>query len=253
MNDIIKNLRYGQCNLVNCPNKELSRKDKKIFYSVIKLVNIKQTYDFYEQELYIVKKFQKLFHDLPKYNSEQIFGIKTHYDLSKLEDYNYKSLIKYARYLNKKYNLSIDINYIYKIIASFLDLTLKLKDYINMPRPYQLLPYYPHIKVKVEYSVTSYSGSTPSGHCFAALFIGYLIYLAEFNFFDNNPDEMSRLINISLDIGYHRNMAGIHFLYDNYISYLLFKEIIKVYKYDNKNKYLKSLENKLNKVFKIYQ
>jgi hypothetical protein len=123
-----------------------------------------------------------------------------------------------------------------------------------MPRPFQVAPYF-DIKFKVENSNTSATSAAPSGHCFAGLIIGYLIYLSQKKFFDDisNINELNRLIIISLDIGFHRNMAGIHFLYDNYISYIVFKQVLIVYKYETKNKFIKILSNKLDKIFQIYE
>ena len=60
---------------------------------------------------------------------------------------------------------------------------------------------------------------------------------------------MDRLINIALDVGYHRNMGGIHFLYDNYISYKTFKEFISVYEYDIECKYVTMISKILDKIF----
>jgi membrane-associated phospholipid phosphatase len=149
--------------------------------------------------------------------------------------------------------LKINIPKIYKKADHFNTLILTLKDYLNMPRPYQLLPYYPQISIKVEYSPGAISASAPSGHAFFGFLFGFLIYNSEQYFFDNNYYEMDRLINIALDVGYHRNMGGIHFLYDNYISYKTFKEFISVYEYDIECKYVTMISKIFDKMFIIYE
>lgn len=258
MESIIKNLRYGQCNEKFRPKKSLNENDKIIYKNIMEIENTYKnlkTYDFYEQELIILKSFQKLIDNFPQYNYKPIYGIKNHKELLVIEDHNFDFITfqYYTKYINKKYTLDTNIKKILNTADHFNNIILTLKDHINMPRPYQLLPNYPHIKLKVEYSPGAISASTPSGHCFFGLFIGYLIYLSQKKFFDNNEYELNRLINISLDIGFHRNMGGIHFLYDNYISYKCFEQVISVYKYETNNKYTNMIGKILDKVFKIYK
>jgi hypothetical protein len=52
-----------------------------------------------------------------------------------------------------------------------------------------------------------------------------------------------------IDIGLHRCMAGIHFMYDNYLSYILFIEILKEYNYNMNNKYIIELKKRLKTIF----
>jgi hypothetical protein len=71
MESIIKNLRYGQCNEKFCPKKSLNENDKIIYKNIMEIKNIYKnlkTYDFYEQELIILKSFQKLINNFPQYN-----------------------------------------------------------------------------------------------------------------------------------------------------------------------------------------
>jgi hypothetical protein len=255
MDSIIKNLRYGQCNERFCPKKSLNDKDKIIFKKIIKLAKINNNYDWYERELNILKKFSLLINDYPKYNYKPILGDVNHFKLLKIEanGFEHISFRYYIKYVNKKFNLNLSIPKIYKKAHHFTDLILTLKDYLNMPRPYQLLPYYPHINLKVEFCADAISAAAPSGHCFFGILLGFLIYNSDQYFFDNNYYELDRLIHIVLDFGFHRNMGGIHFLYDNYISYNTFKEFINVYDYDNKCKYVTTLSNILDKMFIIYE
>ena len=44
-------------------------------------------------------------------------------------------------------------------------------------------------------------------------------------------------------------MAGIHFMYDNYLSYILFIEILKEYNYNMNNKYIIELKKRLKNIF----
>ena len=257
MESIIKNLRYGQCNEKFCPKKSLNDNDKIIYKNIIKLTNLKnvKTINFYEQELLILISFQKLINDFPQYNFKPIYGMKNHKELLVLEDHNFDFLTfqYYTKYINKKYTLDINIKKILDTSYHFNNILLTLKNDLNMPRPYQVLPNYPHIKLKVEFSPGAISAAAPSGHCFFGLFMGYLIYLSQKNFFDKNEYELNRLINISLDFGFHRNMGGIHFLYDNYISYKCFEQVISVYEYETKNKYISMIGKILDKIFKIYK
>jgi hypothetical protein len=48
-------------------------------------------------------------------------------------------------------------------------------------------------------------------------------------------------------------MGGIHFLYDNFISYKCFEQVISVYEYETKNKFTSMIGKILNKIFKIYK
>jgi len=258
MESIIKNLRYGQCNEKFRPKKSLNENDKIIYKNIMKIENNNnslKTYNFYEQELIIIKSFQELINNFPQYNFKPIYGMKNHKQLLVLEDHNfdYITFQYYTKYINKKYTLDINIKKILNKAEYFNNIILTLKDHINMPRPYQLLPNYPHIKLKVEYSPGAISASAPSGHCFFGILIGYLIYLSNKKMFDKNENELNRLISISLDIGFHRNMGGIHFLYDNYIAYKCFEQVISVYGYETKNKYTNMLGKILNKIFKIYK
>jgi len=254
MDEIIRNLKYGKCNERFCP-KKLNSKDERIYNNVLNMlknINTKTSYSWYKRELELLYSFQKLIKNYPDYNHTPIFGLKNHLKLLLVEDYDFDTFKYYIKYITGKYRLMINITDIIKSSKNFTDLILKLKDHLNMPRPYQLLLYYPDIKLKVEYSAGAISGSAPSGHCFFGLMIGNLIYISQKDFFDNNPYELNRLVCISLDIGYHRNMGGIHFLYDNFVSYLTFKEIIDIYKYDNNNYYLDDIKKVSDKLFEAY-
>jgi len=254
MDEIIRNLKYGQCNTRFCP-KKLNNKDETIYKNVLnilKKINTKTSYSWYKRELELLYSFQKLIKNNPDYNHVPIFGLMNHSKLLLVEDYDFDTFKYYTKYITGKYRLMINLTNIIKSAQIFTNLILKLKDHLNMPRPYQLLPYYLDIKLKVEYSAGAISGSAPSGHCFFGIMIGYLIYISQKDFFDNNPYELNRLVCISLDIGYHRNMGGIHFVYDNFVSYITFKEIIDIYKYDNNNYFLDDVKKVLDRLFEAY-
>ena len=91
MESIIKNLRYGQCNEKFCPKKSLSENDQIIYKNIMKIANKKnvKTVEFYEQELLILKSFQKLINNFPQYNYKPIYGNKNHKKLLVLEDHNF--------------------------------------------------------------------------------------------------------------------------------------------------------------------
>jgi hypothetical protein len=252
MNEIISKLKYGQCNVEYCPKNNLEKKDKIIINNILNKIKIKQSYDWYKNELKLIQSFQLLLNEYPNYDYKSIVGSKTHLQLSKIEDSKYDTFNYYLKYLNKKYKINIDFKNIKNIYYSLRNIILTLKDQLNMPRPYQLLIYYPEIKLNVEFSTTAITASAPSGHCFYGLINGYLIYLSERKFFDNNYNELITLINISLDFGYHRNMGAIHFIYDNYVSYITFLDVINVYKLNDNNEYLSLIKEPLDKLFKIY-
>ena len=44
-------------------------------------------------------------------------------------------------------------------------------------------------------------------------------------------------------------MTGLHFMYDNYISYVLFIEILKEYKYNLNNLFISELKKRLKNIF----
>lgn len=252
MNKIISKLKYGQCKVKYCPKNDLNKKDIIVINNILNKIKIKPSYEWYKNELKLIQSFQLLINEYPNYDYKSIIGSKTHFQLLKIEDKNYNTYKYYATYLYKKYKINIDLENIRKIYHPFKNIILKLKDQLNMPRPYQLLLYYPDIKLNVEYSPTAITAAAPAGHCFAGLMIGYFIYLSEKKFFDNNINELITLIHISLDIGYHRNMGGIHFIYDNYVSYLTFLEVINIYKFNDNNKYLSLIKKPLDKLFKDY-
>ena len=52
-----------------------------------------------------------------------------------------------------------------------------------------------------------------------------------------------------IDVGLHRCMTGIHFMYDNYLSYTLLIEILKEYNYNIDNNYIIELKKRLKKIF----
>jgi hypothetical protein len=52
-----------------------------------------------------------------------------------------------------------------------------------------------------------------------------------------------------IDIGLHRCMTGIHFIYDNYLSYLVLIEILIEYNYNMNNKYIIELKKRLKNIF----
>jgi hypothetical protein len=257
MDEIIKDLKYGRCNENFCP-KKLNDKDKIIYKNILNVVrntrsiNRNNLYNWYKNELELVVSFQKLIKHYPSYNYHPIFGLKNHSQLSLIEDSGFDTFRIYIKYINGKYRMMINLDHLIKIEKTHKNLILHLKEHLNMPRPYQLLLYYPDIKLKVESSISASTGSAPSGHCFSGLMIGYLIYISQKDFFDNNLYELNRLVCISLDLGYHRNMNGIHFVYDNFVSYITFKEVIHVYKYDNNNYFLDDLKKVLDKLFEAY-
>ena len=252
MNEIISKLKYGQCNVKYCPKNDLDEKNIMVINNVLKKIKIRTSYEWYKNELNLIKSFQLQINEYPNYDYKSIVGSKTHLKLLKTEDANYSTFNYYKKYLFKKFRVNIDLERVLKIYFPLKKIILKLKDILNMPRPYQLLVYYPDIKINVEYSPTAITAAAPSGHCFAGLIIGYLIYLSEKKFFDNNINELITLIHISLDLGYHRTMGGIHFIYDNYVSYLTFLEVIKIYKFNDNNEYLSLIKKPLDKLFKDY-
>ena len=181
----------------------------------------------------------------------EIFGIKNHYDLFKLEDEGIKSIKIYVNFLLNKYTdmNKIDYKSITKLYHKYKNILLYLKDYINDPRPYQVLYYFKNIKLDVYNSCSSKTGSSPSGHCFSGFLEGYLIYISNEKFFNNNSYEFNRLLEIMICVGLHRCMTGIHFMYDNYLSYILFIEILKEYNYNINNKYITELKKRLKNIF----
>jgi len=143
----------------------------------------------------------------------------------------------------------IDYKNITKIYLKFKNILLFIKDHINDPRPYQVLYNFKNIKLDVYNSCSSKTGSSPSGHCFSGFLEGYLIYISNEIFFNNNLYEFNRLLEIMIDIGLHRCMTGIHFMYDNYLSYITFIEILKEYNYNIDNKYITELKKRLKNIF----
>jgi hypothetical protein len=242
-------LKFGKCLIPYCPEKLNDREQKIVNLVLSKTINDK-TNEWYEKQLYYLLNIQKMLLNFPNYNSFEIFGLKNHKDLFKLEDDKITSLDIYLKFLNNKYNDFNKINYddINNLNKHFRNIILFLKEYINDPRPYQVLYNFNNIDLKVYSSCSSQTASVPGGHCFQGLFKGYLIYISNEIFFNNNPNELNRLLEITIDIGLHRNMAGLHFIYDNYISYILFMEILKEYNYNIDNKFIVELKKKLKNI-----
>jgi len=244
------NIYFGKCNIPYCP-KKLNNREQKIFDLVISKTIKNKTDDWYVKHLNYLLFIQKSLLNYPNYNFFEIFGCKNHLELFKLEDKKIASIEIYLNFLINKYKdfNKIDYEDIKKIYQKIKNILLYIKDNINDPRPYQVLYYFKNIKLNVYSSFSAQTGSSPSGHCFSGLFEGYLIYISNQNFFDNNIYEFNRLLGIMIDIGLHRCMPGIHFMYDNYLSYILFIEILKEYNYNMNNKYIIELKKRLKKIF----
>jgi len=241
---------FGKCNIPYCP-KKLNDREKKIADLVISKTIKNKTDDWYLNQLNYLLFIQKSLLKYPNYNFLDIFGCKTHLELFRLEDKKIESIEIYLNFLINKYQdfNKIDYECIKKIYYKFKNILLFIKDNINDPRPYQVLYYLKYIKLDVYTSSSAQTGSSPSGHCFSGLFEGYLIYISNQKFFDNNINEFNRLLEIIIDIGLHRCMAGIHFMYDNYLSYILFIEILKEYNYNINNNYIIELKKRLKTIF----
>ena len=241
---------FGKCNIPYCPQK-INDKDQKIVDIVISKTIKDKTNDWYKKHLNYLVSIQKSLLNYPNYNFFEVFGLKNHLELFRIEDDKIKSIEIYVNFLLNKYKdiNKIDSESIKKIYLSFKNIILFIKDHINDPRPYQVLYYFNDIKLDVYHSISSQTGSSPSGHCFSGFLEGYLIYISNEKFFDNNLYEFNRLLEIMIDIGLHRCMTGIHFMYDNYLSYIVFIEILKEYNYNLNNKYITELKKRLKKIF----
>lgn len=242
---------FGKCNIPYCP-KKINNREQKIIDIVISKTIKNKTNDWYLKHLNHLLIIQKSLLDYPKkYNFSEVFGLKNHLELFRLEDKPIKSIEIYVNYLLNTYkNIHlIDYESINKIYHKYRNIILFLKDYINDPRPYQILYYFKDIKLDVYSSHSAQTASSPGGHCFSGLLDGYLIYISNERFFNYNLYEFNRLLEIMIDIGLHRCMTGIHFMYDNYISYITFIEILKEYNYNIDNKYITELKKRLKKMF----
>lgn len=243
-------INFGKCLIPYCP-KKLNDREQKIFDNVMaKTINNKSD-EWYEKQLNYLLNFQKLLPHFPNYNSFEIYGVKNHLDLFRMDDEKIQSISIYLNFLTKKYNdfNKIDYNDIKNIYDNLRNILLFLKDYINDPRPYQVLYNFKNINLDIYNSCSSQTGSSPGGHCFSGLLEGYLIFISNETFFNNNSLEFNRLLEIIIDVGLHRNMTGLHFMYDNYISYVLFIEILKEYKYNLNNLFISELKKKLKNIF----
>jgi len=241
---------FGKCNIPYCPQK-LNEKEQKIFDIVMSKTIKDKTDDWYKKHLNYLLSIQKSLLNYPNYNYFEIFGSKNHLELFRLEDEKIESIQIYINFLLNKYKdiHKIDYESIINIYLSYKNIILFIKDHINDPRPYQVLYYFKDIKLDVYNSSSAQTGSSPSGHCFSGLLEGYLIYISNEKFFDNNLYEFNRLLEIMIDIGLHRCMTGIHFMYDNYLAYIVFIEILKEYNYNLNNKYITELKKRLKNIF----
>jgi hypothetical protein len=241
---------FGKCNIPYCPQK-LNEKEQKVIDRVMSKTIKDKSDDWYKKHLIYLVFIQKTLLNYPNYNYFEIFGSKNHMEMFRLEDDGIKSIKIYLDFLLNKYKDMNKINYesITKIYHSFKNMLLFIKDHINDPRPYQVLYYFKDINLDVYQSNSSQTGSAPSGHCFSGLLEGYLIYISNEEFFNNNSYEFNRLLEIMIDIGLHRCMTGIHFMYDNYLSYIVFMEILKEYNYNIDNKYITELKKRLKNLF----
>lgn len=97
---------FGKCNIPYCP-KELNDKDKKIVNIVMSKTIKDKTDDWYLKHLNYLLLIQKLLLNHPNYNCFEIFGLKNHLELFKLEDDGIKSIQIYLNFLLNKYK---DIN-----------------------------------------------------------------------------------------------------------------------------------------------
>ena len=241
---------FGKCNIPYCPQK-LNDKEQKVFDRVMSKTIKDKTDDWYIRHLNYLISFQKSLLNYPNYDYFEIFGSKNHLEMFKLEDDGIKSIKIYLDFLLNKYQdiNKVDYKNVHMIYNKFRNIILFLKDQINDPRPYQVLYYFKDIKLDGYKSCSSQTGSAPSGHCFSGLFEGYLIFISNETFFNNNVYEFNRLLDIMIDVGLHRCMTGIHFMYDNYLSYILFIEILKEYNYNIDNKYITELKKRLKNLF----
>ena len=240
---------FGKCNIPYCP-KKLNDREQKIVDLVLSKTIKNKTDEWYIKHLNYLVCIQKSLLNYPNSNFFEIFGHKNHLELFKLEDEGIKSIQIYLNFLLNKYTdmNKIDYKSITKLYHKFKNILLFTKDHINDPRPYQVLYNFKNIKLDVYNSCSSKTGSSPSGHCFSGFLEGYLIYISNEKFFNNNLYEFNRLLEIMICVGLHRCMTGIHFMYDNYLSYILFIEILKEYNYNINNKYITELKKRLKNI-----
>jgi hypothetical protein len=141
---------FGRCNIPYCP-KKLNDREQKIVDLVISKTIKNKTDDWYKKHLNYLLCIQKSLLTYPNSNFFEIFGLKNHLELFKLEDKKVESIQIYVNFLLNKYKdiNKIDYENINKIYQKFKNILLFLKDHINDPRPYQVLYYFKNIKLDI--------------------------------------------------------------------------------------------------------
>jgi hypothetical protein len=107
-------------------------------------------------------------------------------------------------------NIAQVMAFIEKVNLQLAPLILKLKEYYQRPRPYQLAPYY-NIDLYPHQSLTALSPSYPSGHTLTAYFICGLIS-------EVVPNKIRQLESFAEDVAASRIGLGLHYPSDNKFS-----------------------------------
>jgi hypothetical protein len=226
--------------------KNMTRDDLKIIRKVgIKLydnISYDNLKEYYTSDLYpLPQKDKKIDKNLKNINN---FSYPlTHYEFFKYEDFDIFNFIVYYRYISHKYKQKFNkdapcYDEIKKNISRFNKLILEIKVAFNRIRPYQA-SFIEKIPIKTYITYAGQTPSIPSGHSLYGFLFGALIFYKLKNYFDSlEVDELKceldLLIRISKDIGHRRIMAGVHYPSDMLGSWIIFENIIKFLKIDDK-------------------
>ena len=89
---------FGKCNIPYCP-KKLNDREQKIVDLVISKTIKNKTDDWYINQLNYLLCIQKSLFNYPNSNFFEIFGLKNHLELFKLEDKKVESIQIYLNFL----------------------------------------------------------------------------------------------------------------------------------------------------------
>jgi len=169
-------------------------------------------------------------------NQKVSYDDKTHYDLFKQEDTSLKTYQNIIIQLNK-HELNLDFDKVYGEVKDYSPVIYQVKYDINRLRPFQA-SYILKIPIKHLDSESADTPSMPAGHTIQSLLFAAIIYRDNKTFFENHIDLLKWMIEICLDVGKRRVIAGLHYPSDNIAGRVFVMEVIKEWNIEEFTKYL---------------
>jgi hypothetical protein len=171
-------------------------------------------------QLYEIQKYNK------QLNNKVNYSDKAHYDYFKQEDTSLKTYEDLIRYLNIDYNLGINYDTIIKEMKEYSPVILQVKQTLNRLRPHQA-SHLLKIPIKHLDSESANTPSMPAGHSAQGMLVAAILYRNNKPFFDTNEKVLNKVMNVCLDVGRRRIIAGLHYPIDHQAAKVLVLEVVE--------------------------